>query len=497
MENTQKHQKSIIFTNPKIIDFFNNHDIEPETMVLFFIEILDKFGEDFYKNITNSINTQILNNVLELKQKNQTIVENLTKINLDIINSLYIKMMEIKKEYIEDVKLVISSNTNDKVSSLLEKNNNTLIDKTNILLNDVLSKSNDKLYNDLDENIDLFQKQIKEDTANIFKFINKENDSDKNTEIQKYLSSFEQRFNIMIQEIQKPIFNYINTSEERISSNIKNINESTNINTKTQEKMNQELVEFLNKYRNSSFKGQYGENQLYIVLNQMFPSGEVLNTTSSKASGDFLLKRDNKPSIMFENKDYEANVYIEEIRKFIRDVENQNTHGIFLSQRSGIASRSNYQIEFNNGKILVYVHNVEYSKEKIQIAVDIIDNLYIKLQEITSDSGDKDTISKDVLDEINRDYQSFAVQKENLINILKESSKKSLLVLDELKFPSLEKYLMGKYASISNIKRQVTSNRYICEICNVFSCDTIKSLSAHKRKHKNDPDVTESSDLSK
>jgi hypothetical protein len=102
-----------------------------------------------------------------------------------------------------------------------------------------------------------------------------------------------------------------------------------------------------------------------------------------------------------------------------------------------------------------------------------------------------------ILDEINRDYQSFAVQKENLINILKESSKKSLLVLDELKFPSLEKYLMGKYASISNIKRQVTSNRYICEICNVFSCDTIKSLSAHKRKHKNDPDVTESSDLSK
>jgi len=244
MEATQKYQKEIVFTNQKIINFFNNHDVEPETMVLFFIEILEKFGEDFYKNITNSINTQILNNVLELKQKNQTIAENLNKLNMDIINSLFIKMMEIKKEYIEDVKLVINSNTNDKVSSLLEKNNNTLIDKTNLLLNDVLSKSNDKLYNEIDENIDHFQKSLKEDTTNIFKIINKENDADKNNEIQKYLSSFEQRFNIMIQEIQKPIFNYINTSEERINSNIKNINETTNINTKTQEKMNHELPNF-------------------------------------------------------------------------------------------------------------------------------------------------------------------------------------------------------------------------------------------------------------
>jgi hypothetical protein len=138
MKPPQKYQNDIIFTNPKIIDFFNNHDIEPETMVLFFIEILEKFGEDFYKNITSSINTQILNNVLELKQKNQTMMENLNKLNKDIINSLFIKMMEIKKEYIEDVKLVISSNTNDKVSSLLEKNNTTLIDKTNLLLNYVL-----------------------------------------------------------------------------------------------------------------------------------------------------------------------------------------------------------------------------------------------------------------------------------------------------------------------------------------------------------------------
>lgn len=489
MENISKFDKEIILANPKIIDFFNHHNFEPETMILFFIEILEKFGEDFYKNMTNSINTQILNNVLELKQKNQLIFDNINKLNSDVINSIFIKMLEIKKEYIEDTKLIISSNTNEKVSSILEKNNTTLIDKTNLLLNDILSKSNNKLYEDLDENIHHFQTIIKEDTSNIFKFINEKNNDNLKDEIHKHLSLFEQKFNGMIQEIQKPIFTYINMSEERIHSNIKTINDSTNINTKVQEKMNQEISDFLNKYRNSSYKGQYGENQLYMVLNQMFPNGEVLNTTATKASGDFLLKRENKPTIMFENKDYEANVYIEEIRKFIRDVENQNTHGVFLSQRSGIASRNNYQIEFNNGKILVYVHNVEYSKEKIQIAVDIIDHLELKLQEIDVDVCDKDTISKDVLDNINRDFQNFAVQKENLLNVLKESHKKSLLILDDLRFPSLENYLSTKYASTNNFRPRQTVNKYTCDICNMFSCDTIKSMSAHKRKHQNETKV--------
>jgi hypothetical protein len=488
--NEKKLSKEIILTNPKIIDFFNNHEFEPETMIMFFVEILEKFGEDFYKNITSSINTQILNNVLELKQKNQLIIDNMNKINSDLVNSIFIKMIEIKKEYIDDTKMIVSSNTNEKISSILEKNNSTLIDKTNLLLNEILSKSNDKLYDELDENISHFQTAIKEDTSNIFKFMNEKNSDNIKEDIHKHLSLFEQRFHLMIHEIQKPIFAYINTSEERINHNIKNINETTTLNTKTQEKMNQEITEFLNKYRNSSYKGQFGENQLYMVLNQMFPTGEVLNTTSTKASGDFLLKRENKPTIMFENKDYDANVYIDEIRKFIRDVENQNTHGIFLSQSSGIASRNNYQIEFNNGKILVYVHNAEYSKEKIQIAVDIIDHLHIKIQEITADTSDKDTINKDVLDDINRDFQNFAVQKDNLINLLKETNKKSLYIIEELKLPSLDKYLSSKYASINNIKPRQTVNKYICEICNEFSCDTVKSMSAHKRKHRNENETT-------
>jgi len=443
--------ETITLTNPKIIKYFKQHkDIEPDVAVLFFVELLEKFGENLADKMSSSINSQILSNILELKMNNQSLHENINKINTDITNTLYIKMLEIKKEYMEDVKTVVSTNSNDKIMPFLEKNNSQLIDKTTLLLTDMIPKTNHTFYSALGEHIKTFQKSL--DKSLQLK--------EKDIDLKEYFNIFEQKFAIMLQNVMNPI----------------------NAHSQTQDKLFGELNEFLNKYRlNSTFKGAQGENQLFLTLTQMFPSGEIINTTGQKASGDFLLKREQKPNILFENKDYDANVYIEEIRKFIRDIETQNMHGIFLSQRSGIASRSNYQIEFHNGCILVFVHNVEYSKEKIQIAVDMIDSLSVKMQEFSiEDEGN--TISKEILEEINKEYQNFAVHKDNLIGILKDANKKSLAHIEDFKFPTLDKYLSNKFASTANVTR--LSNQYTCDICNVFTTNTIKSLSAHKRAHK-------------
>jgi len=438
------------------------------------IEMLEKFGDNMIENMTSSINSQILSNILDLKQKNHMIYENLNRLNQDITNSLYIKMIDIKKEYIEDVKSVISTNTSEKLLTILEKNNSQLIDKTTILLNEIVPKTNQGLYSQIDENIKNFQRTMSDETQKILKSIDKEND------MKDYFNIFEQKFSIMVQNIQSPIHSFINSSEERLNSNIVSIRELTNTNTQSQERLHNELSEFLNKYKNSTYKGQIGENQLFLVLNQMFPTAEILNTTGQKASGDFSLKRDDKPYIIIETKDYENNVYIDEIRKFIRDIETQNTHGIFLSQKSGIAARSNYQIEIHKGNILVYVHNVEYSKEKIQIAVDIIDHLSQTIENNNLNDEDENVISNDILNDINKEYQNFALQKDVMVGITKDNAKKILSQLDEIKFPSLDKYLSLRFASIANVTK--LSNQHKCDLCS-FTTSTLKSLSAHRRAH--------------
>jgi hypothetical protein len=468
--------------NPKIIKYFKEHkDISPETSLLLLIEILEKFGNDIFEKMSASINHQILEGLQENTRQIQTLQENIHKLNGEMTNTLFIKMLEIKKEYLEDMKQIISTNSNEKIATLLERNNTQLIDKTNILLNDLLPKNNDILSSQFNDKMIQFQKHIVQETEKISQKISTENNSNQTkvhfdafeTNFHKILSSFQTN-------LQQPLHMYINTSEERIQKNIHQITDITKENMVTQNKVYTELNEFLNKYKIANFKGLYHENQLNVLLNQMFPSGEVINTTGQKSSGDFTLKRANKPNIMFENKDYTENVYNSEIIKFIFDAENIKSHGIFLSQHSGIAGKSNYQIDYHKGFILLYVHNVDYAREKIQLAVDIIDNLSTKLEEFGDEESDDTHISRDVLESINTEYQEFALKKDSLIGTTKDYCKKTIAQLEELKFPSLENYLSNHFASASKISSKL-NNQYTCDLCEKYVCSTKKSLSAHKR----------------
>jgi hypothetical protein len=250
---------------------------------------------------------------------------------------------------------------------------------------------------------------------------------------------------------------------------------------------------FLNKFKNSSFKGQLGENRLFSVLTQMYSTAEIIDTTGQRASGDFIMKRQSQPTILIENKDYDRNINPDEIKKFIRDVEEQQHHGIFLSQHSGITSKSNYFIELHKGQILVYIHNTDYNPDKIKVAVDIIDNLHSKFNELNllqsggnGCSGENiNIITKEVLDDVNTDYQTFIIQKTAVLNTIKESHKKILQQFDNIKLPNLEKYLSTKYAIVkkkNQIQKNHNNNNLTCDICNIFIAKSRSGLTSHKKK---------------
>jgi hypothetical protein len=148
-------------------------------------------------------------------------------------------------------------------------------------------------------------------------------------------------------------------------------------------------------------------------------------------------------------------------------------HGIFTSQYSGIAFKQNFQIDINKGNVLVYIQHCEYSSDKIRIAVDIIDNLSVKLQDLNMDN-ENNTISKEVLDDINIEYQAFIHQKEMMLTLLKDYNKKMTAQIEDIKLPCLDKYLSHKYA-------YVKTNCFVCDLCNIFNATTKQSLSAHKR----------------
>jgi len=217
---------------------------------------------------------------------------------------------------------------------------------------------------------------------------------------------------------------------------------------------------------------------LETVLNKMFPTADVTNTTATKASGDFMIRRDDRPVIMIENKNYERNVNIDEVKKFLRDVTENHCSGIMMSQFSGIASKPNGFIELHDSNVLIYLHNVDYSSDKIKMAVDIIDNLSAKLETIaTQEEQTGIIIKKEVLDRINEQFQNFMNQKEILLNTTREYHKKMIVQIEDMKLPDLSLFLNDKYASIQN-------QQFLCDVCSMAFTNK-RSLASHKKMHKN------------
>ena len=464
------NSEKIIVKNKRLVSFYSdNPSIDFEAVNLLFLDLIEKLTLDMNSTMTSTINSQILSSVNELKQDNKSIHSNIKLLYSDLNNSINSKFQDSKREYIEETKNIIFNNfsqNNDFISNLLIQNTSQLVDKTTLLLNDIIPKSNETQYRQLESSMTVFQKSIEEDTKKLLNAVDKEDSLD------KFYNVFETKSNNLLLQ---PLYSFINATEERINKNVSSINDSNSISS--HEKIFTDLSDFLGKYRNSSYKGQFGENQLETVLNQLYPTGEILNTTGTPASCDFRVNRQDLPTILFETKNYDRNVTIDEVKKFIRDIDQQKCHGIFLSQHSGITSKQNYQIDIKGSNILVYVHNVDYCPNTIKIAADIIDSLSDKLSEI-EDSNEIISIPQEVLDDINKEYATFIERKSKIIEYSKEFIKKLSTDVDDIKFPSLSKYLSMKCGSILN------DETITCDICHQFKANSNKALAAHKRACK-------------
>ena len=450
-----KHLMTI--NNKRIHDYYKaNTNVNIETMNLILLDFMEQLGNDMTKVLSNSVFGEILSNVKDIKQQVHSFND-----------TIGIKMQEHNKSFIETTKLIISASSNentDKITQLLNQNTDSFIERINFSIPKTQDENNKKIQ----DNLLAFQKTMNEDIKSYLSTNNSENS------LKEFITSLDSKISAM----QQPIYTFISSNQDQINTKLNSLRDDSISNKSVNDKVMSDLNDFLTKYKTSSqFKGQCSENMLGNVLNKMYPTAEVINTTALKASGDFILKRTGKQIILLENKNYEANVNLDEIKKFLRDVNEQKTHAIMMSQYSGIVSKPNGFIEINDGKVIIYLHNVDYSSDKIKMAIDVIDILSERLEEIsTVEEIDGYIIKKEILDKINDQFQLFLSQKEMIIITVKETNKKLLSQIEDMKMPDLSLFLNDKYASIQN-------QQFACEVCNL-PFQNKRSLAAHKKCHK-------------
>ena len=78
-----------------------------------------------------------------------------------------------------------------------------------------------------------------------------------------------------------------------------------------------------------------------------------------------------------------------EVDKFIRDINTQGYSGIFISQNSNIANKKTFEIGFYGNNVGIYLSNVKYDTDIIQIAIDTIDALKSKMEHSVSENEDE------------------------------------------------------------------------------------------------------------
>jgi hypothetical protein len=469
----------ISFHNKKIFDFYQEHkNIDIESMNLVLIDILDKLYQDINPVLTSNLASQLIENMKNLQTQMNSMNDSFTKSQSELNTNFVVKFMEFKKDYIEDLKMILTNTTSEKIAPIIKQYNDSLLDKTQLMISDLIPKNNNLLSQEITTSMKDLHSTINIDTINLLKnSVNKES-------LEKFISSLDEKFTQTVINSQTIMNSLITSSEQRLDTRITDIRtvteqkfsemkEISTLNNGSQNQLQTNISDLLKKMENSSSKGKISENILYNIITPLYPSAEINSVGTTKETGDIMMYRKDKPTILLENKNYDKNVTTDEVKKFIRDIETQNCCGIMLAQHSGIANKENYQIELYKKNIVVYLHNVDYDSDKIKVAIDIIDHFKSQITDIDTGS-DVLTIEKHILDDINSEYQLFMSQKLTHIKTIKEFNQKLLSQVDEINIPSLEQFLYKNY-SIST-----STSQDVCEFCS-RSFKSQRALSAHYR----------------
>ena len=126
-----------------------------------------------------------------------------------------------KKEYFEDVKMILSTNTSDKIAPLVKEYNAILLDKLFIMIGEVIPKNNETLNKQIQDNIKLLHNSINEDTNKLINStINKQSLDD-------FINVLDNKISNTISNSQQFMNNIISSTEQRLDTSINQMKTST------------------------------------------------------------------------------------------------------------------------------------------------------------------------------------------------------------------------------------------------------------------------------
>lgn len=443
--------------NRRIIAFFESHPaLDPESTILKFVDIMETLHTNMAGDAGSSMAADILENLRAMNSKIDSVSSDVGRIAEDADTRLESKLSEARQGYVAALGPLLSSNVTEHVAPLLRQQGETLLAQTTSLIREAIPKDGDVMTESMRRIVADFQRGVQAETQSLAAgTVNRE--------------TLDRQMRMLGEQISSAVAG----AEKRLEGRIEDVRTLSSEGTSTTASLNSSVGSLLKKFENSSAKGKLSENLLQNILEKLYPAACVQSVGTTKETGDIIMDRPHKPRLLIENKCWNRNVVQTEVAKFIRDAEKQDCCAIFLSQNNAIATKRDFEIDIHNGNVLVYLHHVNNDPDRIRLAVDVVDHLKGRLDDLASDGEESgDVVPKEVLERINSEYHSFVSQKTALTRTTREFNKRMIKQIDELRFPSLEGYLSKKFS--------FSSSKFKCEYCD-FVGKNQQSLSAHLR----------------
>lgn len=341
--------------------------------------------------------------------------------NDKIINSLN-KGICIYEDIKELYKTSLALSDNDKLEELM----NNLTIKLNKTKNDELDNLKEEYENIINEKDILINKESnKYDILNNKLSIIKESNND-------YLESTKKLYEKNMCELYEE---KLKNAEERIK-NAELMATERGLRNEEKLKESNTITTIINLLSNTAkTKGRQGEDLVYDTLIKSFGKFiKIDKVNGTKHSGDIYIEYGGVKT-MIEVKNHEGIISIGTLEKFkTKDIYNENYNsGVFISLKSKFSEKSkieHYDIEFIDGKPVIFLCNPESNLEDIVSSIIVLNNL-IRINKENKISDIQTYITK-----FKNDFGSYSIMKKNnmsMMNILKENTELCNKKQDEIK----------------------------------------------------------------
>lgn len=184
---------------------------------------------------------------------------------------------------------------------------------------------------------------------------------------------------------------------------------------------------------NSSKKGEIAENILFNNLIKAFPSSDIINTSQTPNCGDIMIKKEGKPDILIDSKNFQNNVPKIDLEKFYRDCELNNCSGILCNVNNGIANKEHFQVDIQESRVYVYIANHEFDNTVFQLATRIIYHIH---EIIKKNKTNIIEIDKELFERIKIEFNFYNQSFKQHLNIIKQN----ITSLEQLSMNQLEQF---------------------------------------------------------